>query len=79
MSAPRRVTVDVKSWYSSKTVIVAIITIVLGVLAMPEVSQLIPQEYLGIILSVVGVLNLILRFLTSQPIVNPPPEAPLAE
>lgn len=73
------VSVEVKSWYSSKTVIVAVVTVVLGVLMMPQVTELIPAEYAGIVLSVVGVLNLILRFLTSQPIVTPPPSGPMAE
>lgn len=52
----------------SKTMWFNLITGVLAVLALPEIVALIPATYLGKLLIINAVGNLILRMLTNQPL-----------
>ena len=51
-----------KSAFSSRTIWLNIIAAVIAILALPEVSTLIPATYLPTISGLVAALNLILRF-----------------
>jgi len=59
-----------KNWFKSKTMIFNILTTGAGLLAVLESSDWIMQnpQISAAVLSVVGVINLVLRFFTSEPI-----------
>lgn len=65
-----------KPWYTSKTLWVAVLTIAIGALVeLGQVPQLAP--YTGYLTAAIGIANLILRFVTTQPIGTPnTPAAP---
>lgn len=79
MSDTRMVTVWAKSWYTSKTLWVAVATILIGVLSLQEVRAVIPEEWLPPIVAVIGVLNLFLRFITNAPLDPPISNSPVKE
>lgn len=54
-----------KPWLS-RTFWAAIMTIALG--ALQAAKDVIPQAYVGQLLLVIGIVSLVLRFLTDQPI-----------
>lgn len=64
-----------KKWWQSRTIWVAIGTIVIGVLSTLDLSELVTdaaalrQIQAGITMAV-GVLNLVLRFVTTEPITS---------
>jgi len=55
-----------KQPWDSRTFWVAVLTIILG--ALQSAKDVIPPQYVGTLLLVIGVTALILRFLTDQPI-----------
>lgn len=73
------VTVTVKSFWTSKTFWFNALTLIVFVFTLPEVAAIVPENWWKYILAGNAVINVILRFLTSQPIVNPPPSGPMAE
>jgi len=60
----------VKKWYLSKTVIFNVLTTGAGILAVLESSDWIMQnpQTSAVILSAIGIVNLVLRIFTSEPI-----------
>ena len=56
---------DGKPWYTSKTLWFNIVTLALGIVQLVSDVYIIPEDYLALIL---GVGNLVLRFLTSKPL-----------
>lgn len=62
-----------KKWYTSKTIWFNIITTALGIIA--ELSNTFPvSDHPKLWISIVAVGNIILRFLTTEPIAPPPNE-----
>jgi len=57
---------NTKKPWQSRTFWVAVLTIVLG--ALQSATDVIPTAYAGTLLLVIGVVTLVLRFLTDQPI-----------
>ena len=57
-----------KSWYESKTIIANIITGVLTILASPDVLNVLPAHLLVYVPLAVNLMNIGLRFITSEPI-----------
>ena len=57
-----------KRWYQSKTMWVAILTVILGGLEATGVIDAIPESYQGAALALVGALNAVLRMVTSEAI-----------
>jgi hypothetical protein len=57
-----------KKFYESKTLWFNVITVLLAVLALPELVSLIPEDSMPYIALANGIGNMILRFLTTQPI-----------
>ena len=58
---------DTKPWYKSNTIIVSILTMIIG--SADTITSIIPPKYAGIAVAVIGAANLLLRlFSTSQPI-----------
>ena len=55
-----------KAVYKSKVFWASIVTLILGLIGI--FTQLIPPEYMAYIVVIVAVLNLVLRYLTDQPI-----------
>ena len=51
-----------KSWYKSKTIIVAILTVALA--AVQAAQPFIPAEQLPLVVGVIGGINFLLRFVT---------------
>lgn len=57
-----------KTLWLSKTFWVQNLTILIGILEASEVVSLVPAEYQGHFLVMIGVMNIILRVLTSMPV-----------
>lgn len=57
-----------KAFYLSKTFWVNLITTVIALLTILPEQPVIPPEWQPYILLAVGILNVVLRFLTNQPI-----------
>lgn len=58
-----------KAWYRDLAIWVSVLTIISGWLASPEVSGLIPQRVLSLIISGIGLVTLIVRTIsTSRPV-----------
>ncbi len=59
-----------KTWYQSKTIIVGIVTSVVSILALLQGQDVIKEnpELVAALGTVLGVLNIILRFLTDKPV-----------
>jgi hypothetical protein len=57
-----------KSALVSKTIWVNVISLILAVLQLSEVVTFVPPAYNGLMAAVLSVLNLVLRFLTTQPV-----------
>ncbi len=57
-----------KKWYESKTMWIAIATSLVGILMAVSESIEVSGGDAGVLLSVVGVVNFILRYVTSRPI-----------
>jgi len=53
---------------TSRTSQFAALTIIAGILSLPEVLALIPLRYMPMVLAIVGVVNLGLRKLTVRPV-----------
>ncbi len=60
-----------KCMFLSKTLWVNAITLVVGVLLLVTQQEWLPDHLEPILLMVVGALNMVLRFLTNQPIEPP--------
>ena len=61
-----------KSWLFSKTIWINALTLILGILTTLQASEfLTPQLVLIITSIVVPILNMFLRWLTSEPITSP--------
>ena len=61
-----------KSWLFSKTIWINVLTLILGILTTLQASEfLTPQLVLIITSIVVPILNMFLRWLTSEPITSP--------
>ncbi len=59
---------ETKKWYSSKTMWIAIATSLVGILMAVSESIEVSGGDAGVLLSIVGVVNFILRYVTSRPI-----------
>lgn len=60
---------DAKPWYTSKTVWANVIVVVVAILAyLGAQPNLLPAEFAPWVLAGVGVLNIVLRFLTGAPL-----------
>ena len=55
-----------------KTVIFSFLLVVLGALEQTGVIALVPGQYQGAVVSVIGFLTLTLRFLTNSPVFQKP-------
>ena len=55
-----------------KTVIFSFLLVVLGALEQTGVVALVPDQYQGAVVSVIGFLTLTLRFLTNSPVFQKP-------
>lgn len=55
-----------------KTVIFSFLLVVLGALEQTGVIALVPDEYQGAVVSVIGFATLVLRFLTNSPVFEKP-------
>lgn len=53
---------------NSKTAWMAVLTIITGLLALPEVVAIVPLRFLPIITMIVGVANFCLRLVTERPV-----------
>ena len=55
---------------NSKTLIVSILTIVVGVLIQVSdaFGAILPEQTAGYLISAIGVINFVLRFLTTKPV-----------
>jgi hypothetical protein len=62
------VTYFARSILTSRTAQFATLTLLAGVLSLPEVLALIPLRYMPMLLAVVGVINFLLRTLTVRPV-----------
>lgn len=59
----------VKNWWTSKTVWVNILTVLVGIVGVVQVSAgTLPPAALPYLTMAGGILNVILRFVTSQPV-----------
>jgi hypothetical protein len=54
-------------WYQSKTLWTAVVTFAIGIAEVMTTNSLF-QEHTGILLAVIGALNMILRLITHTPI-----------
>lgn len=76
MTTPTTVTVTTKPWYTSKTIIVNGVTILIAVLvwiADANNAALLPFAFEPeLVVTLLAIANVILRFITSQPIAGPP-------
>ena len=68
MSEQPTVTYWAVSILTSRTAQFAGLTVLLGILSLPEVLALIPLRFMPLLLAIVGVVNLILRKLTVRPV-----------
>jgi hypothetical protein len=57
-----------------KTVIFSFLLVVLGALEQTGVLALVPEQYQGAVLSAIGFVTLVLRFLTNSPVFQKPVE-----
>lgn len=60
-----------KNWFESKTVIVNILMVVvasLGFVTGPEFPVAIPEEWTPYLLLALAIVNVVLRFMTGQPL-----------
>lgn len=73
------VTVRRKKWYTSKTLWVAVATIFIGAMSLQEVRAIIPTEWMPPIMAIIGVINLLLRFITVSPLEPPITNSPIRE
>lgn len=55
-----------------KTVIFSFLLVVLGALEQTGVLALVPDQYQGAVLSLIGGVTLVLRFLTNSPVFEKP-------
>lgn len=53
---------------NSRTMLFSVLTIISGILAMPEVTTLIPVKYTPYMLTVAGMVGMLLRVLTVRPV-----------
>lgn len=83
MAARTETVVESKPWWESKTMIANGLTlavvIVTAALQLPEVVTLIPDSWWKYIAGIAAIANLILRVVTSQPIMAHPPAPPVGE
>lgn len=56
---------ETKPWYLSKTLWFNIITILAAILAVPEITSIIPPEFLKYIVALNGIGNIILRVISA--------------
>lgn len=62
---------NIKKWYKSKTIWVNVLAFLLAFITYVEASDFLPDRIVQVLLSVVfPVVNVALRFLTSQPILK---------
>jgi uncharacterized membrane-anchored protein len=54
---------------SSRTLWVAVGTVLVGILALPDVVAVIPLRYLPIVTAIIGAINFGLRLVTVRPVV----------
>lgn len=54
-----------KQWYFSRTIILNALTLIVAVLAMPEVLNLIPNEGMRYVVAFQAIMNVALRLLTT--------------
>ena len=52
----------------SKTVLLGVIAVIIAALTDPSIAAIIPVEFAPKLLALVGILGIVLRFLTSQPL-----------
>ena len=55
-----------KPAYLSKTVIVNLIALVLAILTLPQLNEVVPREWLPYIGGAIAVINIVLRFVTTE-------------
>ena len=64
---PQTVTYYAISILSSRTAQFAALTVLAGILSLPEVLAIIPLRYMPLLLAFVGIVNFGLRYLTVRP------------
>jgi hypothetical protein len=64
-----------KKWYKSKTIWLQVIAVIIGGIQALEGSAWIPVEYQ---VAILAVLNIIVRLITSVPVVSPLAKTPSA-
>ena len=57
-----------KNWAESKTLFVGILTVIAAALTDPSVAAIVPLEWAPRVLALVGVVNIVLRFVTNRPL-----------
>ena len=57
-----------KNWAESKTLFVGILTVIAAALTDPSVAAIVPLEWAPRVLALVGVVNIVLRFVTNKPL-----------
>lgn len=59
---------EAKNWAESKTLFVGILTVIAAALTDPSVAAIVPLEWAPRVLALVGVVNIVLRFVTNKPL-----------
>ena len=59
---------EAKNWAESKTLFVGILTVIAAALTDPSVAAIVPLEWAPRVLALVGVVNIVLRFVTNRPL-----------
>lgn len=57
-----------KHWAQSRTILVGVLTIVAAILTDPSIAAVLPVEWAPRILAISGVVAIVLRALTGQPL-----------
>lgn len=64
--------VKAKGWATSKTNIIAFLVMVAGIMQVVVDSGFIPADYVGYLLTAIGLIFGALRFLTDKPVASSP-------
>lgn len=59
---------ETKSFWKSKTVWLNILAVIVEILVFTETSPVVPKDWLPVIALIHGVANIVLRFISNQPL-----------